>query len=96
METKHPVSCYSPDGAFNAHRMKFITNSITCKISIISSIATRTFIVAISPPVKVHLLFRPIKDMSHQRTGPVCFPPRGDMATHQPKPIAEERGDSTR
>ncbi|MDO5480615.1 MAG: hypothetical protein Q4F58_03040 [Candidatus Saccharibacteria bacterium] len=34
------MSCYSPDGAFNAHRMKFITNSITCKISIISSIAT--------------------------------------------------------
>ncbi|MBQ8376897.1 MAG: hypothetical protein IJX33_07615, partial [Akkermansia sp.] len=32
---------------------------------------------------QVHLLFRPIKDTSHQRTGLVYSPLRGDMATHQ-------------
>ena len=45
---------------------------------------------------QVHLLFRPFKDMSHQRTGSVYFPPRGGVDTYQPELVAEERGDSTR
>ena len=45
---------------------------------------------------QVQLLFRTLANTSHQRTGLVYSPLRGDVATYQPKLIAEERGDSTR
>ena len=45
---------------------------------------------------QVQLLFRTLADTSHQRTGPVYSPLRGDMTTCQSKLIAEEQGDSIR
>lgn len=41
------------------------------------------------------LLFRILADTSLQRTGLVYSPLRGDMATYQPKLIAEEREESS-
>ena len=43
---------------------------------------------------QVQPLFRTLADTSHQRTGLVYSPLRGDVATYQPKLIAEERADS--
>ena len=45
---------------------------------------------------QVQLLFRTLTNTSHQRTGLVYSPLRGDMTTYQPKLIAEERKHSTK
>ena len=78
-----------------AHQRCRSTNRVTCIMSNRSSIMSIACMIHFSSS-QVQLLFRTLADPSHQRTGPVYSPLRGDMATCQSKLIAEEQGDSIR
>ena len=78
-----------------AHQRCRSTNRVTCIMSNRSSIMSIACMIHFSSS-QVQLLFRTLADTSHQRTGPVYSPLRGDMTTCQSKLIAEEQGDSIR
>ena len=69
------------------------TNRVTCIMSNASSIMSIVRMICLLQPSS--LLFRTFADTSLQRTGLVYSPLRGDVATYQPKLIAEERRESS-